>query len=543
MAIGVQAASTASQPLRMLVASSHNSRMLASDSATQKLALSSSKPAPLHALLGLSGRALKQASPSSLAQSPPPPRMSPEPESNTSLHAVSQTSSNNNTVFLKAFFAAISANLSTYASAQCAEGYSGRLCTACSQGYGSQGVAVCKPCSRLNTLYYALATLLTLCFFAWTFHSSLSYVRRSTPLHEQALESKRKNRSSPSVFPNSRVCLGLNPLSTPVPASKKHGSATLAGLEPNSAWQDSGVSPSNPAIIAPGLQWGMLPTPFALSGNIGTAAHTNLLADSSSTVSNPQLQEDSPHPLTLLSSHHSITVTVSQPGLQQLGEKGSLVRIGDAGYQALHIDGLPIDYQSPLYASEALHISTSQPANLSGASTSSALRVSFSDALTSFPSSRDQLVIPWASGSRPAAEYEEITSEVQIAGPSLSAACSNPSGLETSSSDQQSSRILQQSLGTDSDVQQTDESEQDPLNVWLDKASPTVIAHIRRRPQPCDETEQDSDSESETQTSYFADTRDPVVVDSNRAAMVVTRIFLSYLQVRLQGQRYDQGYF
>ncbi|MEW5313062.1 MAG: hypothetical protein WDW38_004656 [Sanguina aurantia] len=45
------------------------------------------------------------------------------------------------------------------------------------------------------------------------------------------------------------------------------------------------------------------------------------------------------------------------------------------------------------------------------------------------------------------------------------------------------------------------------------------------------QSDEDSYMELETRTSYFADTRDPVMVDSNRAAMVVTRIFLSYLQV------------
>lgn len=104
---------------------------------------------------------------------PPPP---PSPFPSTLPPTTSQPSS---ALFVHGFFTAAAVNLSTYADAQCAPGYTGRLCASCVHGYGSQGVATCKLCpSRsLNTLYYILATLLTLVLLAWTFQSAFSDVR------------------------------------------------------------------------------------------------------------------------------------------------------------------------------------------------------------------------------------------------------------------------------------------------------------------------------------------------------------------------------
>lgn len=123
------------------------------------------------ALFTRSGKLLFQTIISSFA--PVSPRSSQPPGLGNI--TTSETPRLDTAAFSAAFFAVISSNLSTYASAQCAYGYTGHVCAVCAHGYGLHGVATCKPCSRLNSLYYTLALLLTLAFLAWTFRSNLTY--------------------------------------------------------------------------------------------------------------------------------------------------------------------------------------------------------------------------------------------------------------------------------------------------------------------------------------------------------------------------------
>lgn len=169
---GAAAVYSASQTHRLLSATSQAPSLSA---VISKSAHSAQLPATLRgtiaALFPSLGRLLSHTNDSSFAPTSPP--SSPPPELGNI--TTSETPGLGEAAFSASFFATISSNLSVYASAQCADGYTGRVCAVCAHGYGLHGVATCKPCSRLNSLYYALALLLTLAFLAWTFHSTLSY--------------------------------------------------------------------------------------------------------------------------------------------------------------------------------------------------------------------------------------------------------------------------------------------------------------------------------------------------------------------------------
>lgn len=135
-----------------------------------------SNPASTHVLSIEGKHALHSGGdPRSLLEiSPPPPFPPPPSASQPSMQ--NSSAATKESIFIGLFLDSISGNLSSYASSQCAEGYRGRLCGECSPGYGTQGIATCKACHKLNPLYYTLATLVTLVFLAWTFYSSFGFV-------------------------------------------------------------------------------------------------------------------------------------------------------------------------------------------------------------------------------------------------------------------------------------------------------------------------------------------------------------------------------
>lgn len=518
---------------------------------------------PLSAVRSLNGRTLKQANPS--PQSPPPTGIATGSGDNTSLETASQR--RQDSVLMDAFFADIRVDLSTYASAQCAEGYTGRLCAMCSPGYGSYGIATCKACTRLNLLYYSLVMLLTLCFLAWTFYSSLSYARK--PYQTAALGMKKENGELSAVFLHSKVGLGLNTVMDPDSASsnnlqdssKQHSNPLFGFRRPRAAegmladrgstdrpgatlaWQHSTVgSPFSLASTGPGLQWGMLPTPFAVGYSLDAADDIILQADSGSSASPLEIHANSP----LLISQSAPSGTeptapaASQPALHRVGDTAILAQTHDAGYPATSRQRSSVDVQTRAAASDAPHSPNQGTKRLLGKSTSSPPRTASSNDATSIYSEGQRIVPFWTSGSQSAADCEITSATQSNERPSTLAGGSHASGFTNtnSGSKEQSPLVVSGGVRQDSDVLQADgfRTEEDPLEVWLDKdGSPTVIAHIRRipaKPASCDGSEQDSSIDLEARSSFFADTRDPVIVDSNRAAMVVTRIFLSYLQVR-----------
>ncbi|MEW5307022.1 MAG: hypothetical protein WDW36_009443 [Sanguina aurantia] len=101
------------------------------------------------------------------------------------------------------FLAAINVTLGSYAAQQCSPGYTGLLCGSCSEGYGSQGIASCSRCpaAALNTLYYILATLVTIVTLGYTFYSSVANNKGAVGEEEEGKEQEpaRGGTTSPGV--------------------------------------------------------------------------------------------------------------------------------------------------------------------------------------------------------------------------------------------------------------------------------------------------------------------------------------------------------
>ncbi|MEW5307023.1 MAG: hypothetical protein WDW36_009444 [Sanguina aurantia] len=124
---------------------------------------------------------------------PPPPQQTPA--------LVATPSQSADALFLDVLFTSIALEVSEYSSAQCAAGYTGRLCASCASGYGSIDIATCVVCpSRaVNTLYYVLATLLTLVLLAFAMHASIQEAVKLQTEHfeeqERRLEEEERERA------------------------------------------------------------------------------------------------------------------------------------------------------------------------------------------------------------------------------------------------------------------------------------------------------------------------------------------------------------
>lgn len=471
--------------------------------------------------------------------------------------------------FVDVLFFAINANLSTYASAQCAAGYAGRLCAICAKGYGSHGIAICKPCSKLNTLYYALALLPTLAFLAWTFYSSLSYAR-NTDLqpesvlrdpkqqgldseHELAIASDSSKFSAclesfaPAFQPTQGPQTGHANCSPGILHKRRLASRSSSNVSRESesstqppAWQLSiACSPASLASMHPAVQWETLPTPFAISRSTATAAHTFPAPTSATayqlrsgaapivTISlslDTEAREGAPH--------------ASKPAPYILGQQSSCTQGSVAASHTPPPALPPLSPPTPPAASplppHMLTTSDPQLGSVSLLPSSPPLSTSpighpatcsYLEELPS-PSGRDIAILRLAATAENAHRLPLLAFS--------SSSCPSASTRFDSSMVQQS-LVLQNSLESDLDgwLMESKPPNQLTVEAWLDcDDSFTAPAHISKHPQLGTQSDEDSYMELETRTSYFADTRDPVMVDSNRAAMVVTRIFLSYLQVR-----------
>ncbi|MEW5320181.1 MAG: hypothetical protein WDW38_011274 [Sanguina aurantia] len=111
------------------------------------------------------------ATPSS-PNNPPSGGTAPPPSQQSS---PSPSDSHTDAALLDAFYAATTANMTEYSSTLCAVGYKGRLCGVCATRFGSTDVATCRRCPTFaaNTVYYILATMLTLTLLALSLHSAL----------------------------------------------------------------------------------------------------------------------------------------------------------------------------------------------------------------------------------------------------------------------------------------------------------------------------------------------------------------------------------
>ncbi|MEW5306597.1 MAG: hypothetical protein WDW36_009051 [Sanguina aurantia] len=95
---------------------------------------------------------------------------------------------------MDAFFASVALDMDAYSDAQCAEGYKGRLCGVCADGYGSTDIATCVKCPTfaLNTLYYLLATLLTLALLALAMHTSIKEAAKMQMEHDERIQAAQE---------------------------------------------------------------------------------------------------------------------------------------------------------------------------------------------------------------------------------------------------------------------------------------------------------------------------------------------------------------
>lgn len=122
--------------------------------------------------------------PSLSATVPPPPQQSPP----------SPSDSNTDAALLDAFYAATTANMTEYSSTLCAVGYTGRLCGVCATWFGSTDVATCRRCPSFaaNTVYYILATMLTLTLLALSLHSALQQAEQMMAQNDVYMEEEEE---------------------------------------------------------------------------------------------------------------------------------------------------------------------------------------------------------------------------------------------------------------------------------------------------------------------------------------------------------------
>ncbi|MEW5316540.1 MAG: hypothetical protein WDW38_007908 [Sanguina aurantia] len=121
-------------------------------------------------------------SPTRSSTPPPQPLPSPTPEES------------GDAALMDAFFASVALDMDAYSDAQCAEGYKGRLCGVCADGYGSTDIATCVKCPTfaLNTLYYLLATLLTLALLALAMHTSIKEAAKMQMEHDERIQAAQE---------------------------------------------------------------------------------------------------------------------------------------------------------------------------------------------------------------------------------------------------------------------------------------------------------------------------------------------------------------
>lgn len=155
-----------------------------------------------------------------LAPPPPPPNVYLHPWVNESTNAM----------LVDLFVASVAVHLATYSSAQCAEGYWGRLCSQCVSGYGSTGIATCRRCKSrsTNSVYYILAKLLTVILLALTMNASISDAEALQLEHEEAVFRSNAEEGDALDAP-------VHGLSTPDEVPQEHGQATdLSSRQPSS---------------------------------------------------------------------------------------------------------------------------------------------------------------------------------------------------------------------------------------------------------------------------------------------------------------------
>lgn len=455
--------------------------------------------------------------------------------------------------FIDAFFFAAAPNLSSYVSAQCTEGYTGRLCASCIRGYGSHGIATCKPCSRFNTLYYTLALMFTLCFLTWTFYSIMSYARRrelatqhsSGAAVENGYGQQQPCFSKQAAGPTSgwHAAFTPNDMTVDCTACVRNTNGNQTTLGPGlmgsewpaqtPAWHHLVVcSPSSLERMSPCLLPQVLSTPSAVDSSFfSTPAHSPL------GVSIVEAEFHSPshsHPLDVpaFAVYGPAIAATAQPAPHM--HKGRAVSASSgilASYQPWPVSSPPA---SPGSCPFAFHGTA-----LSGPD----LRYLF-DSCDSFPhrkSTTSSFSNPGSARGCDAATSQTtaVAKGIRLETSPMISHSSLPSTttlLSSFSSKQHYSLFPHHSLGSCTDSQQTGLTftTHELSDRWYEKDSRCVDdMHIRGDPwkHHNDDSESDSHTELESRTSYFADLRDPVVENSHCAAMVVTRIFLSYLQV------------
>lgn len=555
-----------SQTLSLLFLQPHTSSLaVANNEPSTSIMTTATYKTAATALFGRLGRLLFHTN-SSLQATVPVPGSTPRADVTVPMSGIPSLKGNgDDAAFIDAFFIAVSANLSTYLSAQCAEGYSGRVCAVCALGYGSRGIATCKPCSRLNTVYYTLALLLTLSFLAWSFHSTLNHShspqltgtdklleeivhRKSETLGESPGVGERVDCEQNTVtpLPIAHILDASLQRSQHVPTVMQHHTNLKTGPVADSKASDMSVymsdwhhatgivcSSASTESMGASLPWHTPPTLVRASYS------THLTAQSEKGLTNPAVQ------LNITATTHVGSVSwFSNNALS--AEATARPAVYNTCCQAAQPDG-----SSRINRANELHTQhcSLQPVCPQNWSCTCPSPPNIATTPPPTPVSPSEM-----SDFSPAAVFSEVPANLDAAWGSLTTAFHHGhemhhTGLGTAdiavlsalaptqiSGTERVSPFSQLIMGSDiaAQVVLARASHQDASDRGLGANTiSTASKHITTKDSDQDkDCEDDSIVKLQPRTSYFSDTRDPVIKDSNRAAMVVTRIFLSYLQVR-----------
>lgn len=447
---------------------------------------------------------------------PPPPSPPPTPRvSPTTSQPSSAGLSAAQTLFIRGFFASSASNMSTYASAQCAPGYTGHLCALCSPGYGSQGIATCKRCpSRsLNTLYYILATLLTLVLLASTFQSAFSEARslkmeqaearkraeedeRVAEEEEQALDffSVSKNTMQ---GPNTRILQAAN--------AGKGGRASMAGsgskylAPPKRKSQDTAVSSARSLPAAHKSHSHLKAPPAAVVNSMAASAFTCTAIATASPFQQSNSQEV--HVVSTFAGLRTQSEMLPDPPVMHEARHSPAAAAGGNMMGRRH--SVPVHNLVPLVQHPA------QPASLHQTGSGSVVI-------------QEDVVSHITAGSEHSGGQ---TGTPHPATAALSAAASLPTYLLQPQ--------LSVSLSVDMEANVGVEMAAAPSALTLTGLGTTSVnsMHTWKERSSAESSKSRSKRVKSARLRLFADHRDAVIDDSTRAAVVVNRILVSYLQV------------